>query len=114
MFIWEKEIKSVKDWLVEYTDWTKEQFSNEYAEYFTTKELKTLDEFYQYKTHKIIADTMKILIDTNSKMSEIQAVYDWLISSIEHAKDEAICKLMWVEHSKDISFKTINDIVIKK
>jgi len=114
MFIWTKEIKSVNHWLVEYKDWTQEEFSEWYAEYFTSKEAKELDDFNLYKTHKIIWDIMKILVETNSSLSEIEQVYKWLVSSIDNAKDEAIARLFSVSHPSHISFKTINDIVVKK
>jgi len=114
MYIWEKEIKSVKDWLVEYKDWTKELYSEEYLTYFTSKESKSLDEFSLYKRHKIISDIMSVCVKTNSTMDDINSVIDGVISSIEHAKDEAVSKLLWVNHPWNINFKTINDVVLKK
>jgi len=56
---------------------------------------------------------MKLFIDSNSTMREIQAIYDGLIESIEHNKNEAISKMFKVSHPSEISFKQINDIVLK-
>jgi len=113
MYIWEKEIKSVKDWSVEYKDWSNEFYSKDYLEYLTTKEPKTLDEFVQYKQHKIISDIMQLFINTSTKMGEMTPILQWLTASMNNAEDEALNKLYKVSHPSNITFKAINDIVLK-
>ena len=114
MFIWEKKIKSVKDWVVKFEDGSKQFYSAEYIEYFATKEAKPLDEFKTYKSHKIISDIMKMFVESNATMDEIQSIMDGTWASMENAKDQAVSKLMWVEFPWEINFKTINDVVLKK
>lgn len=114
MFIWEKKIKSAKNWLVEFEDGSKQLYSAEYLKYFTTKEAKPLDDFRIHKTHKLISDVMKLYVESNCTMDEIQTIMDWLWSSMENAKSEAVSKLLGVSHPWDINFKTINDVVLNK
>jgi len=114
MYIWDKKIKSNNNWLIKYEDWTEEFYSEVYADYFITKDEKALDEFVTLKRHKIISDIMNLLIDSNSTMGDIHSIYDWLVSSIEKAKDDSISKTFNVDNPANITFKSINDIVLNK
>lgn len=111
-YIWEKEISSIGGWLVTFKDGSAELYWEEYIKAFISDEVISLDKFQTIRHHKIISDVMKIFIETNTEMGEIQWIIQWLIASVENAKDEAINVVFKVPSPANIKFRAVNEIVI--
>jgi len=115
MYIWEKEIKSVNDWTVFFTDWTSEVYSKEYATYFSSELPQNEVDFIDNKTNKVTSDIIKLFIDSNLTILNIETVIDAVISNVNrnHAKATAFklnALIDWVP--KSVNYRTINSIIM--
>lgn len=114
MYIWDKEIKSNKDWLIEFTDWTFKTYSKEYAEKFITEKPLSLDDFYTKKTNIIIDDILDIFYKSNLNVQEIFRVLEGVKNQSSINEQQSTAILYNAYSIREIDYRTIMDTIEKR
>ena len=108
MYIWEKEIKSIKGEVVTFTDDTTVEYSEDYIKHLQSKEAVTIDKLYINKVSKIKSDIMKLFIDSSANKDEQSKALGEVWFDIARHEKNVMCDLFDRTHYNDIDFRQIN------
>ena len=108
MFIWKKEVKSIKDWLVTFKDDTQEFFTEKQLSYIQTEGETSESGLQNLAANEIVKDMLNVLEEHNVKFWDLQFVVQKLLLSYNSTLDETIAMIFtWKNDYDNIR---VNDI----
>ena len=93
-YIWEKEIKSEKNWLVKFKDGKSRDYGKAF-EYVVTDEPIDATRLRDLHLNPVIGEICKIFSDYNINTMYVNAVWSALINIIENQQVKVVEEMVW-------------------
>lgn len=106
MYLDDKEVKSVSEGVVTFTDGTTQEYSKEWAEYLVTDEVKK--DFRFHKIARLAGKVLKELVDGKFDSYEQEYLLDTIQQSITKANEEDLCKRYGVTDPRKVTFDQVS------
>lgn len=111
MYIWNKEIKSIKGEIVTFNDKTTIELSEDYIKYLSSKEPS--DNMSMNKILKMQSDILKIFVNASATKQEITSCIQWVTNDLIRHEKNVMCDILWTKDYLDINFRELNKRAIK-
>lgn len=95
LYVWEKEVNTVKGNEVIFVDWTTMELSEKQQSYMITKEPKDLTQTRDILLKNIVPEVMDIFESYNIRKWDFESILQTIIASYNHTRDVAIWHAFW-------------------